>query len=86
MHVGPIVGHVGALDVGFDAEHHRAQERIGLPVVADLAAANRAERLQIGRIPEPLPIMLGPVAAEADAGVDAEIKAGPVVEQAIAEP
>ena len=60
-----------------------AEEGIGLPVVADLAAAQRALRLLIevvggasGRI-----IVHGQVAGEADAGVHADVEAGPVIDR-----
>ena len=68
---------IGALDVRLDAEDPLP----GLPVVAGLHAAKRAERRLIGdfRKIRGWRVDGGEVTSDPEPGIDADIEAGPVV-------
>ena len=80
--IGTIIAQAATLNIRLDAENDRPEYRTRLPVVADLGAAKSALRRRVDRIRRPRiePILLKAIAANADAGVDADVKAGPVVD------
>ena len=77
-HIGAAAAKAAALDVGFEAVNDRAEQRISLPVPADLTAAEAALRRQVQRVVVGVAVH-GAVAADADACVHAHVEAGPVV-------
>ena len=80
--IGTIIAQAATLNIRLNAENDRPEHRTRLPVVADLGAAESALGRRVDRIRRPgiEPIVLQAIAAKPDAGVDADVKAGPVVD------